>query len=190
MADVYIVKNEYLKSLSGINNNTDFDLLKPTIIMVQDIYIQQILGTPLYNDLKNKIIADDTLATYPNEKALINDYIAKVIVWYVKMESGINLNYRYTNAGVQLKNGENNNHSDLNDIKYLMEKWRMTAERYAQLLTDHLLINTVTFPKYLERTLDGMNPLKKNYTNGVYIRDYVDRNCNLRSPNDSDNFVC
>lgn len=183
MADVYLVKNEYLKSLSGINSNTDFDLLKPTIIMVQDIYIQQILGTPLYNDLKTKIIADDTLASYPNEKSLINDYIAKVIVWYVKMESGVNLNYRYTNAGVQLKNGENNNHSDLSELKFLMDKWRINAERYAQLLTDYLKLNTATFPKYYEYSDAGMKPLNKNYTNGVYIRDVY--NCNSKHPNDS-----
>lgn len=183
MADVYLVKNEYLKQLSGINNNTDFELLKPTIIMVQDIYIQQILGTPLYNDLKTKIIADSTLATEPDYKALINDYIAKVIVWYVKMESSIELTYRYTNAGVQLKNGENNNPSDVSNLKFLMDKWRINAERYAQLLTDHLMTYTDVFPKYLERTLDGMTPIVKNYTNGMYIRDYTESG--LKHPNDS-----
>lgn len=183
MADVYLVKNEYLKSMSGINSNTEFDLLKPTIIMVQDIYIQQILGTPLYNDLKTKIIADDTLASYPNEKALINDYIAKVIVWYVKMESGAALNYRYTNAGVQLKSGENNNHSDLAELKFLMDKWRINAERYAQLLTDYLKLNTATFPKYHEVSLTGMQALNQNYTNGIYLRDFYDED--FKHPNDS-----
>jgi len=170
MADVLLVKTAYLKKLSGINANTDFDLLFPTIIMVQDIYIQQILGTPLYNDLKTKIIADPDLSSYPNELALINDYIAKVIVWYCKIESVIDTKHRNMNAGFVTVTTDKTTPVELSDLKYTHDKWLPTAQRYAQLLTDHLFLNSSTFPKYLERTLDGMAPIGKNFTLPVALR--------------------
>ena len=170
MADVLLVKTSYLKKLSGINTNTDFDLLFPTIIMVQDIYIQQILGTPLYEDLKTKIIADPDLSSYPNELALINDYISKVIVWYCKIESVIDAKHRNTNAGFVTITTDKTQPVELSDLKYTHDKWLPTAQRYAQLLTDHLILNSSTFPKYLERTLDGMQPLMKNFTIPVALK--------------------
>lgn len=174
MADVLFIQEDYFKKLAGVNGNVDWDKLESTIIMVQDIYIQQILGTPLYNDLKTKITASPTMALYANEKALINDYIAKPLAWYVKMEASPDFKFAYSNKGVMVKGGENSSAADTNDLKYLMDKWRAHAERYSQLLTDYLDLNTVTFPKFTERVNGGMIPLKKNYTSGIYMRNISD----------------
>ena len=176
MADVFFISKTYLEEMSVINENTDWKILKPTIIMVQDIYLQKILGTPLYNDLKTKLIADITLATYPNEKALIDNYISKALVWYIKMEATMEFKFRYMNKGVMVKNSDNSQPADTNDLKYLMDKWRVNAEMYAQLLTDYLIMNTQTFPKYLEVDNSGMVAKQKNYTSGIYLQDYGKNN--------------
>jgi hypothetical protein len=176
MADVFFISKAYLEEMSVINENTDWKILKPTIIMVQDIYLQKILGTPLYNDLKTKLIADITLATYPNEKALIDNYISKALVWYIKMEATMEFKFRYMNKGVMVKNSDNSQPADTDDLKYLMDKWRVNAEMYAQLLTDYLIMNTATFPKYLEVDDAGMVAKNKNYTSGIYLSDYGKNN--------------
>lgn len=176
MADVFFISKTYLEEMSVINENTDWKILKPTIIMVQDIYLQKILGTPLYNDLKTKLIADITLATYPNEKALIDNYISKALIWYIKMEATMEFKFRYMNKGVMVKNSDNSQPADTNDLKYLMDKWRVNAEMYAQLLTDYLIMNTQTFPKYLEVDNSGMVAKQKNYTSGIYLQDYGKNN--------------
>lgn len=176
MADVFFISKAYLEEMSVINENTDWKILKPTIIMVQDIYLQKILGTPLYNDLKTKLIADITLATYPNEKALIDNYISKALVWYIKMEATMEFKFRYMNKGVMVKNSDNSQPADTSDLKYLMDKWRVNAEMYAQLLTDYLIMNTQTFPKYLEVDNSGMVAKQKNYTSGIYLQDYGKNN--------------
>lgn len=176
MADVFFISKAYLEEMSVINENTDWKILKPTIIMVQDIYLQKMLGTPLYNDLKTKLIADITLATYPNEKALIDNYISKALVWYIKMEATMEFKFRYMNKGVMVKNSDNSQPADTSDLKYLMDKWRVNAEMYAQLLTDYLIMNTQTFPKYLEVDNSGMVAKQKNYTSGIYLQDYGKNN--------------
>lgn len=187
--DAFFISESYLKEMSVINENVDFKMLKPTIIMVQDIYIQQILGTPLYNDLKTKIIADNTLATYPNEKALIDNYIAKALIWYVKMESTLEFKFRYMNKGILVNSSENGQPADTQDLKMLQDECKVKAERYSQLLTDYLKDNQTLFPKYFEYLNYGMKPLNKNYTNGIYMRDFSG-NCDLKHPNDSDNYIC
>ncbi|CAB4204278.1 hypothetical protein UFOVP1393_42 [uncultured Caudovirales phage] len=170
MADVLFIQEDYFKKLAGVDGNVDWKKLESTIIMVQDIYIQKILGTNLYNDLKTKIIASPTMALYPNEKALINEYIAKALCWYVKMEASPDFKFAYQNKGIQVKGSADSSSADIADVKYLMDKWRIHAERYSQLCTDYLVMNTNTFPKYLEVSNTGMNPTMRNYTNGVAMR--------------------
>lgn len=185
MADVLFIQEDYFKKLVGVDGNVDFKKLESTIVMVQDIYIQAILGTPLYEDLKTKIIDNPSLSTYTNEKNLINNYIAKCLAWYVKAESSYSFKFAYQNKGIQVKNSTNSSAADTNDVQLLKDEWTLKAKAYGQLLMDYLLANSTTFPKYLENTESGINSSRKNYTNGIYIRnnestinDYYNR-CDL-----------
>jgi hypothetical protein len=186
MADVLFITEDYLKSMSTINENVDFKILMPTIIMVQDIYLQKILGTPLYKDLKTKVSANPSLSSYPNEKDLIDNYISKTLIWYIKMESAMEFKFHSMNKGIQVKSSDNSQSADTTDIKYLMNEWRIKAERYSQLLTNHLLLNTATFPKYLTIELDGMQPALKDFTNGIYMNNYGKDNKLQKGANGAD----
>lgn len=190
MADVLFISETYFKKLAGVNDNVDWKKLESTVISVQDMYIEQILGTPLFNDLKTKITADPTMATYPNEKALIDDYIAKALAWYIKMEASLDFKFAYQNKGIMVKGGENSAAVDTNDLKFLKDSWRKNAETYSERLTRHLTLNNTTFPKYAERTLDGVSPTVRNFTLPCAMRNYPNVDCNLKIPNDSDNYVC
>jgi len=156
-----------IKELSLIDDNVDEKLLKPTLRMVQDIYLQKILGTPLYEDYMVKIDADDTLTAYPTYKALLQDYIKPVLIYYVCMHSLFAIRYRLMNKGVLVKNSENSSAADSIEVKVLKDEFRMTAESYAELLTRYLKENTATFPLYDDITLTGMNAATTNYTTGI-----------------------
>jgi hypothetical protein len=171
MADVLFIQEDYFKKLVGVDGNVDFKKLESTIIMVQDIYIQPILGTPLYEDIKTKIASNPSLSSNPNEKALINNYIAKCLAWYIKAESSLSFKFAYQNKGIQVKNSANSSAADTNDVQLLKDEWTLKAKAYGQLLMDYLNDNTTTFPKYIEATTSGINASRKNYFNGIYIRD-------------------
>lgn len=156
-----------IKELSLIDDNVDEKLLKPTLRMVQDIYLQKILGTPLYEDYMVKIDADDTLAAYTDYKALLQDYIKPVLIYYVCMHSLFAIRYRLMNKGVLVKTSENSSAADSIEVKVLKDEFRMTAESYAELLTRYLKENTATFPLYDDITLTGMNAATTNYTTGI-----------------------
>lgn len=167
MAEVRFISVNSLKENSLIDDNVDAKLLNPTIVMVQDIYLQKILGTALFNDFKTKIIADDTLAAYPNELALMRDYIKSVLIYYVCMHSPMALRYRLMNKGVMVKSGENSSAADSLELKVVKDEFRMIAESYAELLTKYLKENTTTFPLYDDISETGMNAADTNYTTGI-----------------------
>jgi len=79
MEQVYFLSADRLKEDTVINENTDNKLINPTIIMVQDIYIQAILGTSLYEEIKTQIKADTVSA---NNQKLLNDYIQSAVKHY------------------------------------------------------------------------------------------------------------
>lgn len=185
MQDVFFISESYLKEISVINDNTDFKILKPTILMVQDIYLQKILGTVLYNDLKTKLIADTTLASSPNEKYLIDNYISKTLAWYVKMESILDFKFRFMNKGVMVKKGEYSESADTIDLRLIRDDAREKAEMYAEMMTKYLRFNIALFPKYAEYQVDGMTPIIKNYTNGIYLNDYGKDNQSKKGINGS-----
>lgn len=164
MAEILYISQQYLKDNSIIADNADFELIKPTIVMVQDIYLQQVLGTQLYEDLRTKIGAG-TLNS--DEKNLIDKYLLKTLLWYIQMEVAPVLRYRYQNKGVMVKSSENSQPVSESELRTHMDWCRVKAEQYAQLTTDYLRVNSSLFPKYNDYVGYGIRRNSMDYTTGV-----------------------
>lgn len=169
MDEYLFISEEYLKDNSIINNNVDYKNLRSTIIMAQDIYLQEKLGTPMYEDLCTKGLANTFSA---DEISLIKKYIQKTLLWYVLMDSTPEFKFKYMNKGVMVKSSDNSQGAETKDIMMLMDHWRVKAEQYAELLTKYLRLNISKFPKYYEYTTTGMNHIENNYTTGIYLDEY------------------
>ena len=66
MDTVLLVSEQRMKQWTSLDNNIRIDVLTPSIIQAQDIYIQDTLGTPFYKRLKEGVVANDLTA---NESA-------------------------------------------------------------------------------------------------------------------------
>ncbi len=86
MATLFI-GSQYIKDSSYIDENVDEKLLKSTIADTQDFRILNILGTALYNSLK------DTSPTTWNasQLTLVNDYIKPALKYWVLVKHTIRL---------------------------------------------------------------------------------------------------
>ena len=166
--DALFLSQQYLKDKSLINDNTDWELIQPSLIMIQDLKLQQILGTPLFEDLQTKIIAG-TLNS--NETNLITKYIQKVLHWYVLMEATTILKYRYTNKGVMVKSSENSQPISETEMKVVKDDWRTIAEEYGELLTKYLVKNSGLFPLYNTYNSEGMYRSRTNFSTGIFLND-------------------
>ena len=69
---VYFMSVDYLRDETVINGNVDAEVLEPFILVAQNVHIESITGTNLYN----KIIADlEAVSITGAYKTLLDDYI-------------------------------------------------------------------------------------------------------------------
>jgi hypothetical protein len=167
MAQVLFISEQRLKSLTAIHDNVEPDDLMPYVVQAQDVYIQEILGTTLYNHLKDAIVADTLTSA---ETTLIDDYLANTAANYALYMALPTLNYKFKNKTVLSPSSEEAVNVGLDEIKFLRDSVKDTAQFYAQRAIDYLCNNSSDFPDYQNPNIDdGMLPNKKTqYNAGIY----------------------
>lgn len=177
MARVLIVTEKYLKENSVINDNTDMKVITPTIFSVQDLKIENILGSDLFNEICTQIDTDTVSAA---NQTLLDNYILPCLVNHVLCNLTPVLKYRYMNKGVMIKSSETSSPTDLKEIGFMMDLWRNQAEEYSERATKFLCDNITTYPLYVANpNYSDIKPNTTNYTSGLYLEDPNDE-CNWR----------
>ena len=161
MATALFISEDYVKQQSIIDENVDVKLIRPTIIDCQNVYLQSVLGTSLFEDLNTKIVAGTTNA---DEDVLLQKYIAPMLVKYVVVDLSTNLLFRYRNKNVSKANSDNSQPIDFREMEYLMSSWRNKAEFLKQRLIDYLCANSSKFPEYLNCEYWELIPETQGYT--------------------------
>lgn len=166
---LYISENR-LKESTTINQNVDTELLVPNIKIAQDKYILTKLGSDLDNKLQT-LIQDGELGVVGNEnyKILVNTYIQPALVQWTFYESIVFLGFKFQNKDIMRKNSETGTPASLEDIKFLRQEVRNTAEWYTERLVDYLCHNNDLFPEYSTNTDEDVRPSRKNYFNGMNL---------------------
>jgi hypothetical protein len=134
-----------MKEFTDINNNVDSKLITSNIVIAQDIHLQRITGTVLYQSLMDKV-KNNTLAG--DYKALLDNYVQDVVLWSSYYEILESIYLRPRNNGLLVPTGgENSRDADMT----LYEKKRQGAknkmEFYADKLSRYLAYNTGLFPE-------------------------------------------
>lgn len=78
MTDVFIISEENLRQFTDINNNVDSKLLKNAVREAQDIEIQRILGTKLYQAILDKIETNTLAGDY---QTLVLDWVQNALLY-------------------------------------------------------------------------------------------------------------
>lgn len=168
MAIALMVSEQFIKDTTIIDENVDMKLLRDNIELCQEKYILPLLGTALYNQISNQILAGSVDA---NNTTLLDSYIQKALKWWVQYEGVDVLTYKFTNKSIVKKNSDNSQPIDMEEVRRLMEKWRTNAEMYSQRLTDYLIANSTTFTLYTNAgsTSDTIWPKKNSYTTSIWL---------------------
>ena len=167
MSKVLYINMEYLRQRSTVEGNVDYDKIKPFIIKVQDLYLQQRLGSDFYNKLNDKIIFGTLNA---DEEELINDYIKPMVAEYSYYESLPFLNFKLTNKAISKQNSDNSQSSGMDEIKYLRSILKNNAEFYDNRLFKHLDLNRDKFKTWSENNKDqNVRRNDKVYSSGMYL---------------------
>ena len=166
METVLLVSEQRMKQWTSLDSNIRIDVLTPSIIQAQDIYIQDTLGTPFYRRLKAGVIAND-LNT--NESTFLKDFVGPCLIQYSLYLLLPNLKYKMVEKGILNGASEETGATTLDEMKYLRDQAMDMAMFYNNRMLEYLQDNPGMFPLYQNPTpSDGMTPNKQNpYFSGL-----------------------
>jgi hypothetical protein len=163
MATALFISRTDLVKNSIIDGNTDTDKFIQFIRIAQEIEIQNYLGTDLYNKISADIIAGTLTGDYLN---LVNDYVQPMLIWWAQVNYLPYAAYQIKNGGVFKHTSENSESVSKNEVDYLVEKARNTAEYYTRRFVDYMSFNSSTFPEYNSNSDSDVYPDTDSLFNG------------------------
>lgn len=161
--------SQYLKDISYISDNADDKLISAIILTIQRDELLPVLGTDLFNEISGQIEADTVTAA---NQTLLTTYILPLMQWFCMAEAPHAFKYRMTNKGVMVKSSDNSSPADLQEIKFLMDRYENKGKTRAEDCTRFLRAHTDTYPLFCANTdCDDIKPNKTNYRTSIYLGD-------------------
>ncbi len=178
--EVLLVSEQRMKEYTPLDNNIRVEDITAYILNAQDIYIQSLLGTKFYKRLKDGVRNQDLNA---DEQELLNDYLAKSLMWYAYYLMLPNIKFKVMDKGVVDGTSEETGQTDLDDLKYLRQDALNTAEFYQTRALEFLRDYPSKFPEYENPGTKGMNTNKSSpyfsglVTNIPKLKSYYEQKC-------------
>ena len=168
MANVLFITETFLKQNTQVSDNVDVKYIREAILWSQDTEIQTILGSTLYNKIKDEIEASTLAGVY---KTLVDDYIQVTLKHYVTAECLAMAHYKITNKGLQIQDSEQSSPASTSGVNFLVEKETNKADWYRQRLINYLCENSASYPEYLnpDDGVDTIHPSNNNYRTSIYL---------------------
>ena len=158
MKALFISREDLIKN-TPISGDMDFDKLIQFVNIAQDVHIQGILGSKLYDRLQSDIIAGTLSGNY---LTLVNEYIKPMTIQYSFLEFLPFSSYTISNKGVFKHTSENSTNIDTHELSDMKGSCRATALHYTKRVTDYMNFNNTLFPEYLTGNNDDMRPDRDN----------------------------
>ena len=166
------IDDVYLKTYTPVGKSIDVDQIYPFVGEAQDIYIQDLLGTPLYDDLVYKLYSGLTFSTpffTQYEIELINLSSKALAYWSVYLALP-HLSIAIRNIGLARATSENTQTSNLDDLRYIRGEVKDLAEFWAQRVVNYLCENSQHFTLYRAASKD-IYPQNWVYDSDIYIEE-------------------
>lgn len=177
----------YVRKQSIINDNVDWELLRPIVIKIQFTKLRPLLGTNLFNE-----IVYQTTPTAPgvyanltaDNKILVDEYILPFLTWYLVAECLLTLKFRIDNVGIVEKTADNAQPSSISDVLVIEKRYSSDAQNYGEEMIRYIISNPTKYASYYtNNTIGQTRPNKSAFSIGWYIPDY-----RLRLRNDEGDF--
>ena len=165
MATQLFINRTDLVRNSIMDGNISTDKFIQFVKIAQEIDVQQIMGTDLYNGLSAAMpnIEDSSNARW---KTILDDYIVPMLIWYAQSNYYPFAAYQVKQGGVFKHTSENSVSVDKNEIDFLVEKARTNAEWYSRRFIDFMSFNQATYPEYTSNSNDDIYPSYDSTFNG------------------------
>ena len=156
MAYVLFISEEKLKDSTALNLNVDVNILLPFVREAQKLYVETAIGTQLTQHLKDHIIAGTLSGHY---QTLVETYCKPVLIHWAMVEYLPFGAYTISNKGIYKHTSENATNVEKDEVDFLIEKERKTAQYYTNRLIDYLTFNAPSkFSQYYTSSNEDISP--------------------------------
>lgn len=178
MADIVevqtLITEDYFKTYSPISDNYNIKDIKPYFHVAEKLWIEPIIGTPLYEELLDEVEKDEV--TPENATLLLNIY--PLLAFAIVYESLPFVGYHLSQVGITKGKSENSEPVSINDVNYISTQLRNQCETMKMLLKKFLDENAEHYPLYYaDNTVEckcdyddecGWDWIYHYYTDGTY----------------------
>jgi hypothetical protein len=142
----FFISETYLKENSPLNSHTEVKELYPYMLSAEETYIQEAIGTRLFDRLIASLNASPKNTT-ANEKELLFK-IRRTLVWYICYDAIPFLDVKIRNVGVVQQAGNDLKNVEQEKIAYLRKQCKDKGDFYCRIMQKWLCENSEKFPEY------------------------------------------
>ena len=158
MAEALLVTRKDVVKFTAMNGAVDTDKFIQYIKIAQDVHVQNYLGTDLLESIQAKIIAGTLTGDY---LSLVTNYVKPLLCHWAMVEYLPFAAYTIANKGVYKHSSENAENVSKEEVDFLIEKERTTAQYYTDRFIDYMSFNASTkFPEYYSNNNEDIFPDK------------------------------
>lgn len=158
MAEAILITRKDVVKFTAMNGNVDTDKFIQYIKIAQDVHVQNYLGTDLLESIQDKIIAGTLTGDY---LSLVTDYVKPLLCHWAMVEYLPFAAYTIANKGVYKHSSENAENVSKEEVDFLVEKERTTAQYYTDRFIDYMSFNASSkFPEYYSNNNEDIFPDK------------------------------
>ena len=147
MTNTFLISEAKLRQFTDINDNVDTELLKNAVRVGQDIELQRVIGTNLYQSLLTQVDAGPVWTT-PNYETLVNDYIQDFLLYAAYYEALEAIYLRPRNNGLLTPTGgENSVNADRSLYDMKRQSVNNKMQYYGERLSNYIAEEQALFPE-------------------------------------------
>jgi len=150
------ISEERLKAFTSVNQNVSPLDLMPYVLQSQDIELQYQIGSTFYFQLRDQVLSGTVT---PANQFLLDNYIGSMLCNYALERALPFLKYKFFNKSVLSPSSENADSITLEELKFLQQEVRSTAQVYAKRMIEWIINHPADYPTYFsQNVLDGQMP--------------------------------
>ena len=154
-----------MKANNFLDENIDEKYIRVAIEVAQQMWIEPIIGSGIYDELQTQINAGTLTAL---NTTLLTDHIQPAMEYWTLYELVEPLLYKFNNKNIAKKNSDNSSPIELNEAVHLKNKFKNIAEYKTERLRLYLIENETDYPLYLNpgTGTDVINPTGSGLVSG------------------------
>lgn len=148
-----LINEEYFKTYSPVPVNFNMDNIEPYFKVAEKIWVEPLIGTPLYEELLEQVNTNTVTETNSTLLLVLYPYLSFSIVY----ECLPFLSYHISEVGITKGKSDNSDSVSINDVNYINTHVRSQVEVMKAQLKKFLDRNKEFYPLYCPDTCEVIN---------------------------------